>query len=282
MNTLPNLSPAELEDLKLCGITNAEQLRRASAATVWADVQKAQEFFPSHRFAVTEARLQQLCGGEEQAPLETKLNKDTEAWDNLVIEPTRISTTGFKRRSRHHSEQQDTAPAQPQAKPALPNAPLPLAEMLGAEELAKDIRTAQRVSGLSKNFHAIHCNRSLSTYLGAWAALMVVPSLAAMVVTPLLLLSGGDTKKIVFYGVLFILLGIPHMFLSRMATCSVCHIGIFSFRNYPRNKAAHHLPLLGYTLATALHVIIFFQFRCPACGTQMKLFGRHRGKPHHH
>lgn len=282
MNALPSISPAELEDLKLCGITNAEQLRRASAATVWADVQKAQEFFPSHRFAVTEARLQQLCGGDETSQEKQQPDKEDDAWANLIIEPTRISTTGFKRRSRHHDAPQGTASTQPQANPALPNAPLPLAEMMGAEELAKDARPAQRVSGLSKNFHAIHCNRSFSTYLGAWAALMVVPSLAAMVLTPILLLGGADTKKIIFYGVLCILLGVPHMFLSRMATCSVCHIGIFSFRNYPRNKAAHHLPLLGYTLATALHVIIFFQFRCPACGTQMKLFGRHHGKPHHH
>lgn len=280
MDSLTNLTAAELEDLKLCGITSPAQLKRVSAAAVWADVQKAREFFPNHRFALTEERLQQICSGaEEQEVFETKLNKGTSTWDNLVIQSTRTSTTGFKRRS-HRGEQPDVP--QPEIPTVQQDSPLSQAEALDKEELAEDIRPAQRVSGLSKNFHAIHCNRSWTTYFGAIAAWLVIPSLAAMVLVPALLLNGGDTKKIITYGVVAILLGVPHMFLSRMATCSVCHIGIFSFRNYPRNKAAHHLPLLGYTLATALHVLLFFQFRCPACGTQMKLFGRHHGKPHHH
>lgn len=280
MDSLTNLTAAELEDLKLCGITSPAQLKRVSAAAVWADMQKAREFFPNHRFALTEERLQQICSGaEEQEVPETKLNKGTTAWDNLVITPTRVSTTGFKRR---HHRGESAEEAQQEVSSAQQDSPLPQAGALDAEELAEDIRPAQRVSGLSKNFHAIHCNHSWSTYFGAIAAWLVIPSLAAMVLVPVLLLNGGDTQKVITYGVLAILLGVPHLFLSRMATCSVCHIGIFSFRNYPRNKAAHHLPLLGYTLATALHVLLFFQFRCPACGTQMKLFGRHHGKPHHH
>lgn len=280
MDSLTNLTAAELEDLKLCGITSPAQLKRFSAAAVWADVQKAREFFPNHRFALTEERLQQICcGEEEQEVFETKLNKGASAWDNLVIQATRTSTTGFKR--RHHRGEQPDAPQQ-EAPTVQQDSPLSQAEALDAEELAEDIRPAQRVSGLSKNFHAIHCNHSWATYFGAIAAWLVIPSLAAMVLVPVLLLNGGDTQKVITYGVVAILLGVPHVFLSRMATCSVCHIGIFSFRNYPRNKAAHHLPLLGYTLATALHVLLFFQFRCPACGTQMKLFGRHHGKPHHH
>lgn len=280
MDSLTNLTAAELEDLKLCGITSPAQLQRVSAAAVWEDVQKAREFFPNHRFALTEERLQQICSGAAQPEVfETKLNKGATAWDNLVIQATRTSTTGFKRRS--HGGEQTEVP-QPEIPEVMANNPLPQADALGEEERAHTIRPAQRVNGLSKNFHAIHCNRSWATYFGAIAAWLVIPSLIAMVLVPALLLNGGDTKKVIMYGVFAILLGLPHLFLSRMATCSVCHIGIFSFRNYPRNKAAHRLPLLGYTLATALHVLLFFQFRCPACGTQMKLFGRHRGKPHHH
>lgn len=269
MDTLTPLTPAEVDDLRLCGISSPEQLQHADAAAVWADLQKAQEFFPRHRITLTEARLQQICGGKEQAEEERPVDKEAEAWDNLIIRPTRISTTGFKSKRHSHSVPQ-----------VQENQPLPQADKI--EESAENSRKMQRVHGLSKDFHAIHCNHSLTTYIGAFTTLLVPLAFASMIVTPILLLNGGDPKTVSFYGVAVMLLALPHMVFSRMALCSVCHMRIFTFANYTRNKAAHRLPLLGYTLATALHILIFMQFRCPACGTTMKLFGRHKGKPHHH
>lgn len=280
MDALTHLTPAELEDLKLCGITEESQLQQASAAAVWADLQKVREFFPKHCVVLTEARLQELCrGSETPAPLTTKLNEDLASWDRLVIESTHMSTAGFKRRSRHKEEEQPRT--EPEETPT-DLTDLPVAEQLPKIELRNSLKKAEKLNGLSKNFHAIRCNRPFSTYFGAWAAIMLIPAIASMVITPILLLCGWNIEKTIIYGVIAILLGVPHLILSRMALCSVCHMRVYTFSNYVRNRAAHKLPLLGHTLATALHVILFFQFRCPACGTQMKLIGRRKGKPHFH
>lgn len=68
------------------------------------------------------------------------------------------------------------------------------------------------------------------------------------------------------------LLGIlPYFFFAFRSKCCTCGLTIFSLRSYHRSKERHHLPLLGYQLPTALHIMLFRKFRCPSCGTPQRL-----------
>lgn len=71
-----------------------------------------------------------------------------------------------------------------------------------------------------------------------------------------------------------------YLIMARCATCPVCHMRIFRFTHYPRNRAAHHLPLLGYNLATALHLLFLWSYNCPGCGTPIKLLGTKGHRTH--
>lgn len=68
------------------------------------------------------------------------------------------------------------------------------------------------------------------------------------------------------------LLGIlPYFFFAFRSKCCTCGLSIFSLRSYDRSKARHHVPLLGYQLPTAIHILLFRKFRCPSCGTPQRL-----------
>lgn len=69
---------------------------------------------------------------------------------------------------------------------------------------------------------------------------------------------------------------ILYLSVAHSRKCSVCRTHLFSFRQYTRHKQAHHITLLGYVLATALHILLFRWFRCPACGSAQQLKRRRR------
>ena len=75
----------------------------------------------------------------------------------------------------------------------------------------------------------------------------------------------GDSLKMWMNTCLFIV-GLYFVFMN-ISLCSVCHMKLFTFRHYARNRQAHRLPLLGSCLATALRIAFTMRFRCPACGT---------------
>jgi len=53
--------------------------------------------------------------------------------------------------------------------------------------------------------------------------------------------------------------------------CRICGQGQFMPRACRRNAKAHHVPLLGYIIPTALHMLVFRWFRCTYCGTPVRL-----------
>lgn len=272
MQNFSHLTPGERSDLELCGITAPEQLGRISAEQLWADLQKAQSFFPEHRLSLTPQRIARLCPAQPEAPAEQpaaaepQQQKEITAWDELRPLQTPKINAAFKRRTgASHTDSHDGT-----------------IEVIDRER-GVPVKKVEKINGLSKHFHAVHCTHSWRTYFGALATLLVFPALIGLIAVPVLLLTDqAPTLSPLLYGAGFAALVIPYLIYVHMATCSVCHMNIFSFKAYTRNRAAHHLPLLGYTFATALHILLFFQYRCPACGTQQKLFGRHRGRPHHH
>lgn len=118
------------------------------------------------------------------------------------------------------------------------------------------------------------------TWLGAASVLLLFISiLFSIAITVLVLLNGERGWRIISFcfGPLLLSL-ILYISVSLPRKCSVCRAHIFSFKNYTRNKAAHHITLFGYVFATALHIFLFRWFRCPACGSSQQL-EKHRFHP---
>lgn len=111
------------------------------------------------------------------------------------------------------------------------------------------------------------------TWMGAAAVcLLFTSTISGIILSVVMLLNDmrGWTTILLCFGpwllslVLYLSLALPRV-------CSICHAPIFSFKKYSRNKAAHHLVLLGYVFATALHALLFRWFRCPACGSSQQM-----------
>lgn len=111
------------------------------------------------------------------------------------------------------------------------------------------------------------------TWLGATCVLLLfVAPVISIIVTVLALINGEQGWAIM--GICFgpcLLALILYFSLALPRKCSVCRVHIFSFKKYTRNKAAHHITLMGCVFATALHIFLFRWFRCPACGSSQQL-----------
>lgn len=260
-----DLSQAEREELALCGITSAEQLQRCTAESLMNDLAQLQDFFPNHEPVLSEKRVKELC------PEETE-ERPAESADVLPTPEVLPPTAQFKHKKNLREEILAEREAAEQARRLRStNNNLSAAEKL------------ERMHGLSKHFHAIRCSHPLRVYFGAWATLLLIVPFFALLIIPAMLLTGDiDSGKPLYYGVGFALLVLPWLTIARRAECGVCHIPLYRFGNYPHNRDAHHLPLLGYTLTTALHIIFLFWFRCPACGTMLKINTRESHRHHHH
>jgi hypothetical protein len=53
--------------------------------------------------------------------------------------------------------------------------------------------------------------------------------------------------------------------------CRICNQLLFVPRRVNKNSKAHHAPLLGYIVPTALHLLVFRWFRCTYCGTAVRV-----------
>lgn len=53
--------------------------------------------------------------------------------------------------------------------------------------------------------------------------------------------------------------------------CRVCGQRLFVPKACRKNAKAHHVPVLGYIIPTALHMLVFRWFRCTYCGTPVRL-----------
>lgn len=66
-------------------------------------------------------------------------------------------------------------------------------------------------------------------------------------------------------------IGALYLTISYGCSCRICGQKCFVPRNCLKNKKAHHLPVLGYVFAVALHILLFRWFRCSFCGTPVRL-----------
>ena len=89
----------------------------------------------------------------------------------------------------------------------------------------------------------------------------------AVVAAPLLIL----LKWVIAFPIAVPLLGVLYALVSTRAKCRVCAQRIYVPKHCLKNKKAHHLPLLGYIGAVALHVMTFKWFNCTFCGTSIRI-----------
>lgn len=67
-----------------------------------------------------------------------------------------------------------------------------------------------------------------------------------------------------FFGLLFFI-------ISYHASCRICGQKCFMPKKCLKSSKAHRLPILGYVLSAALHMLIFRWFRCSFCGTPVRI-----------
>lgn len=237
------LTEQEVYELSLCGISSESQLLKTDVNTILKDLATAQEFFPDKHFSLTKEKLEALLG--TQATVEAtetaeadNADEENEA-DTFKVENVG-PTTGFRRSSSERTRKQ-----------------IQKANKAHQKILHSSVRT-------SHPWGAVFAAMSM--------LLLIVPALSTVALSFMMLtdsLPGIPLPVLVF--VFIIAPSLPYLVFSRTAQCPVCHIRIFSFGNYTRNRAAHYIPGLGHNAATALNLLFKFRFICPGCGTPVRL-----------
>ena len=100
----------------------------------------------------------------------------------------------------------------------------------------------------------------------------------AIIAAPLLILSDQNPEGfawvpawIIAFPLALPVLGVLYAFVSAGAKCRVCAQRMYVPKHCLKNRKAHHLPLLGYIGAVALHVLVFKWFNCTFCGTSIRI-----------
>ncbi|MBQ8516370.1 MAG: hypothetical protein IJ498_02185 [Akkermansia sp.] len=256
----PTLPQEVRRQLELCGISSDAQLAAANPATLRQELQAAGELFPEENIRLKEAELESLIlkarevHGLPEILQEARYPEKHQPEFRLQEEET-----------EEFSEEQDEA-------------------QLAAEREAflGQLKPSSKQKGIRK---PITCGHPFILLFGAFATILVPFFVLGLIGLPYILLLTdyrpfGDDN--VVYSLLVFLLIVPYLILVRMVHCSVCHMHTFTFRNYPHHSKAHRLPLLGVPISTALRIIFFLRYTCPACGTEQKLFGKRSSHRHSH
>ncbi len=237
------LSPTEREDLALCGISTEEQFARVSVSQLCKDLRQARQFFPERTFTLTEDKIKALCP-------ETKETEVEKEYDFHPTGRSSLPTTGFRERSKN---------------------------------AGKSKRKANKKNKHHAQLHSpVRCTHRFTAITAAICTLFLLIPLASVVVLPYLMITDQmpDISIELLASIVLLIPCAVYMFVARRATCPVCHMRIFRYSHYIRNKAAHHLPILGYNFATALHLLFFLNYNCPGCGTPIKLLGSKGHRTH--
>ncbi len=256
-----SLPEDEQAALALCGISEDAQLARIAPQALLKDMEAAAAFFPEDIDTLPELeRLEEIC---TQAATHTRLTRpNAEAvWQGMGGKTSRSGVP--------------SAPEEPEVmRYSTATGRMLVDDQLEARK-AISLDERRKKEDPRDFSHAICSQHPVAIYLGAWATLFLICGVLGLLLGVAGLLIGIDfseSSKPLLAG--FVACVLFYAFMLGSATCSTCRISVFSFRRYPRHRKAHRLPLLGYTISTALYTIFFFRYRCPSCGTPQKLFGR--------
>lgn len=239
-NSLDTLLPRQRKALALLGITHGDQLTEADEMALWNELKEACRLFP------------------EEEPLSRS------EWEETIVP---LTHGGLKAGQPDSGKMAGDDPFA-----SLPR-PLPeLKHRYGSTEFDASpdqsmlpYRRRQR-----KGIRHQHILRPLFISLFVLLFYACAAGAAAWLVYMLLYVGRPDSRHT---AVLFALLAglLPFLLLGWTCKCSVCKIGVFSWKHYQRNRLSHSIPLMGSQVPTALHILVFRWFRCPSCGTAQEL-----------
>jgi DNA-directed RNA polymerase subunit RPC12/RpoP len=122
-------------------------------------------------------------------------------------------------------------------------------------------------------------DQPFSIFFGAIATmglLMLIP--VSMLASALLLLSAEFPEHFAWVpkGLLVMpmalpMLGIAYFVLGIGCKCRVCGQKLFVHHRHLKNSKAHRIPGFGYILPLCVHILLFRWFRCPHCGTAIRV-----------
>lgn len=233
------------EELAICGISSSEQLGNCNPAKIASELKQAKDFFPDRTFVLTEAELLRLSDEAKSLTLDSEQNTLLPTSRGMGLPTTRLHTP-------HYTHEKETYAKGKHHSNVMLHSPV-------------------------RNSHPwLAVFAALSTMLLLVPILSTV-ALVVMIITQTLSELPISLPALVVYGIA--LPSVPFLIFQRLATCPVCHIRIFRFSQYSRHRGAHYIPLLGFNMATALHLLFRAYYVCPGCGTPVKLIG---SKKHHH
>ncbi len=90
-------------------------------------------------------------------------------------------------------------------------------------------------------------------------------------ITPLVLVDRDKYIWAVWAPLLIVLAILIYLTAAQRSSCPVCNQKQFAPRRCLKHKSAHHWPIFGYMLPTAIHALLFKWFRCIFCGTSIRL-----------
>jgi len=109
-----------------------------------------------------------------------------------------------------------------------------------------------------------------------FAALVMISLIVGIIGIPWLLIHeyrSGDSMLWWVIGIALTMLvsALCYVFWGLSARCRVCGQRQFAPKKCIKNKKAHHIPLLGYILPSALHALFYKWLYCTYCGTAVRL-----------
>ena len=242
------LTEQELEELALCGISSPEQLGKTDLDSLLKDLELARSFFPDKQFILTPSRLQSIFDLVQKSSKSELADFPVAGLTVNNVGPT----TGFHSGRRQKGNEREI------------------------QRTKKSHQKKILHSQVSSNHPFLAYFASIGTLL------LIIPAISIFALPVMMATDNLPDIPLLYLAIgLIVLPTLPYIFITRAATCPVCHMQLFSFHNYVRNRAANYIPGLGYNIATALHILFCLRYNCPGCGTPVKL-GRRKGHRRHH
>lgn len=116
-----------------------------------------------------------------------------------------------------------------------------------------------------------HKDSSRFKYGCRWFIFINLLILLSFAITSLVLVDKDKYNWVIWAPLLAVLGIILYFTLAQSSKCPVCNQKQFAPKICRKHRDAHHWPVLGYMLPTALHALIFKWFRCIYCGTSIRL-----------
>jgi hypothetical protein len=119
----------------------------------------------------------------------------------------------------------------------------------------------------------------ISMAVGAVATLLLAAMLPLAIVSAALLLLSREAHNhfgwvpewLLVFPLGLPVFGIIYLIWGLHGSCRICGQKVFVPRMCMKNSKAHHFAVLGYIVPVCLHMLLFKWFRCPYCGTPVRL-----------